>query len=1688
MRAKLFKLTVSAVFASIGLTFLPVAATAAGPSFDCAKAATAVEILICENAQLAKKDRALAKAYKEARGVLSGEREASLLASQRKWVKTRAAACPDVLNPQRTVPATACLASLYDARQNAIFNATARNMLRQSNPEIEADRRAPTVCVRFDAKLDAKQPAALESYVSSGNGAKLAARISDNQLCVEGLPHGVKDQLTIHAGLRGANAVLRDDATLDLDVPNRPRRAAFPSSGLILPMTGSAGLPIETVNLDKVRVLVLRVDDSDVVANLRRGLIGQQVGYDEVGRVASKLGQNVWTGELLVNSKPNQSVRTALPIGEVLPNLKPGVYLAVAVDPASEFHEGYWATAQWFVVSDIGLTAYRGQDGLTVAVRSLETALPQPRAKLVLQSAGGDALETVETDADGIARFAPGYLRGEGDKAPHTLLAYGGSGDFVYLNLTKAALDLSDRGVDGRQAPGALDAYLTTERGVYRPSEPVHFSALLRSANSDAVNGQPLTLRVQRQDGLEVYRQTLADKGLGSYAATITLPPTAATGNWRASLHASAKGGAIGNVRFLVEDFVPPRIEASVTAERSGRAIRTAVQADFLYGAPAANIPVEVVATVRPAKTPAEAFKGYSFGLAQEEALTSRRLGQASGQTDEAGKSEIEIALEDLPATTRPLEAEIKASIFDVGGRPLITRTILPLKNLPQLIGIKSLFEGGGINEGGIASFNIIALDASGAPEAKRLDYKIVREDYEYVWFNQGGRWDYRILYLDAGLVDSGTLEVANDSPANVSRRFDGWGRFRLDVTDLETGAASSVRFRAGWWGAIAGADPAPDKVKVAIGPGPVKPGDVVRATIEPPFDAEVMATVVDSAMRSITTATIPATGGEITFKLPAEGAAGVYLLVNAYGKADGERTQAPRRAIGAQWIAYDQAPRQVTVALTAPETSEPERTVNVQVQLGESSAGAPAFVTVAAVDDGVLGLTGYKAPDPTKHFLGKRRLGVQLHDVYGQFIDAADSAIGRVRSGGDADINVESKQLSNLPKKTQPVLAMFSGVIEVDPNGRAIVPLNLPDFTGRVRIMAQAWTQDRVGKAEQTMLVRRPVVATLAMPRFLSPDDTALISISLRNLSGPSGSYKAELTTSGVLGASENAVLSANLKPGDPDVRAQFEVLAIAPGDSEVVLSVTGPNGLRFERRRTISTRPANAILTRKSIVSLKPGATLTVDPSMIDGLYPETASVTLGINPLPDFDLPSILAGLTRYPYGCAEQTTSKALPMLYAKSLKSAMRIDGPRQVADGIEKGVNRLVGMQASSGGFGYWNSQSEAGVWITAYVTDFLVEAQKAGHAVPEGALNRALTRLSGLADIRSRYNRRFGGAGAAYALYVRAKAGVADPARIRRFAARLPSIQPTPLAQAFVAASLAAVGDQGRAQALFAAIDPAAELKRDVYYYNYGSKIRDLAVILALTAESQAADFNKLEAQAATLSGMIQERRWLSTQEKAWIVRAAAKLTDATAKETKLLVDGGALTLKGGQGLYRTVSANDLDAAPQIENNSNRVITGAVTVIGAPNSVQPSVGRGFKISRGLFSADGKRLDPLKLKQSNLVVVVLQGTMTAKGRARALVVDYLPAGFELENARLGGDNLGAYGWLGALTTPEHTELRDDRYVAQIDARHDLDFRVAYIARAVTPGHFAHGGAFVEDMYRPEQFGRSAAHIVAIQAR
>jgi alpha-2-macroglobulin len=258
----------------------------------------------------------------------------------------------------------------------------------------------------------------------------------------------------------------------------------------------------------------------------------------------------------------------------------------------------------------------------------------------------------------------------------------------------------------------------------------------------------------------------------------------------------------------------------------------------------------------------------------------------------------------------------------------------------------------------------------------------------------------------------------------------------------------------------------------------------------------------------------------------------------------------------------------------------------------------------------------------------------------------------------------------------------------------------------------------------------------------------------------------------------------------------------------------------------------------------------------------------------------------------------------------------------------------------------------------------------------------------------------------------------------------------------------------------------------------------------------------------AAVLAKTYATRTYTSTQEQAWMLLAAKAMADQV-KDTTLTVNG-----QPHKGAFsRALSPAEVkNGVLTIANTSDSETNAVVSVIGAALTPEPAASKGFRLERSFYSLDGKKLDLKTVKQSDRMVVVLKLESVDAG-GRVMLVDRLPAGLEIENPRLvdGGD-IKTLEWLKGSIKPEHTEFRDDRFVAafnlfskeqmsggraaegdeEVDGEGDetaaaatkkpptSSATVAYIVRAVTPGSFLHPAATVEDMYRPERFARTAS--------
>ena len=1597
----------------------------------------------------------------------------------------------------------ASLALADDASvRDSLAKMRAEHGFRMIDYKIDADTAEPRLCFNFSERLSGGQ-ADLAKFVTLDGRDPPNVTAEGKQLCIDGLAHGRRYEARVRMGLPAETGeLLAKPAELAVYVRDRNPSVRFTSRAYVLPNRGQQGIPVVTVNASKVAIEIFRIGDRGLAGAMQGDGFLKSLESHDIESVREKTGQRIWQGELDVTPRANEDVTTAIPVSDAIPKLDPGVYVASAsVGAKTNSESGTDRASQWFIVSDLGVSALTGTDGLHAFVRSLATANPVAGVTVRLVARNNEVLGSAKTDAAGYARFDAGVGKGQGGQAPALLVAETGQ-DYAFLDLTIAGFDLSDRGVKGREPPGALDAYLFAERGVYRPGEPVHLTGLVRDRAGRAAS-LPVTLIVSRPDGVEHRRLVLTDQGLGGRATTLDLAATSMTGTWRAKLHADPKAEPLAQAAFLVEDFVPERLELkleavtpTLTVDETGR---VRVTGRYLYGPPAAGLAMTGEVIVKPATGDSEGLVGYRFGLADEKITAVRRPLEELGVTTAEGTAEIAIRLPPLPRTQRALEADVLVRLEEPGGRAIERRVTLPVSLGAPRVGVKPLFADA-VGQGEAADFDVLLVGVDGRPiDAKAFKWELVRLEQRYQWYSRGGHWSHDAVTTTQRIA-SGSVDAVAGKPARISVKAD-WGRYRLHVSSPEaSGAMTTVVFNAGFYGSET--TDSPETLKIALDKTTYKAGETARLKIDSREAGRAHVAVLASGLLASRQVDVPAGGTEITIPVEAAWLPGAYVTATLYRPMDEKARRMPSRAIGVRWLAVDTSDKTLVVALTAPKTVKPASKLAVALDVAGLTAGDEARVTVAAVDLGILNLTRYEAPAPQNWFFAQRGLGLEVRDLYGRLIDGMRADRGRLRSGGDGAAN--SLSMKGAPPVEKP-LSLFSGIVTVGRDGRARVEFDLPEFNGTVRLMAVAWSGSKIGSGTTDVIVRDALALTATVPRFLTLGDTARLSVDVHNIEGPVAPYRVAVTEEGPAGANRSlASRDLPLKAGE----RRTETLDLKPtalGRTVYDIRVSGPGGIEVKRRVALEVKAPAGDIKRVVMANLAAkGGKLVLSHDMIGDFLPGTARMSVLSGPAAHLDVASLMTQLDRYPYGCAEQTTSRALPLLYVNHMAQRLGIVTDSQIKERIEAAIDRVLEMQDASGAFGVWGP-SGGDLWLTAYITDFLTRAKEAGFTVRAQPFTQALDRLANYLSYAQDFEK--GGETRAYALYVLARNGRAPIGDLRYLVDTRLERFSTPLAQAQLGAALALMGDKDRAERAFRAAITTLEKPGDQSPWNsarsdYGSFLRDGAAVITLASETGTA-----KAATPGLTGVLakvyQTRTATSTQEQAWMLLAARALSEDARGQT-LTIDG-----RPHRGeLAQSIETRDLATrAIDIVNAGDAPVDALVSIVGASLTAEPAISKGFTIARTYYTLDGQKVDMKsadggtgRIQQNDrlLVVLTVEG---AEAGGRVMLVDRLPAGLEIENPRLveGGDLKGV-DWLERPREPQHTEFRDDRFVAAFDffgerqrggaTGPDVATKatVAYIVRAVSPGSFVHPAATVEDMYRPDRFARTASGRLDIEPR
>ncbi len=1495
--------------------------------------------------------------------------------------------------------------------------------------------------------------------------------------------------VTIRKGLKAASKrVLKTGQ--EYTIKTRPVRPmiSFGSTGFILASKLNSGLPVNALNIDKADVDFFRIKP-EFLDEFRRqfGNIDSMAYY--MNDRLQKCTDLVYSGRWEFDVKKDLRTAVNLPITHIKALSVPGIYFAV-LKGAGQYT--YRNSSIWFSISDLGLHARKYHNRLEFYVQNLETAGPVQGVWIKGYKKDGERLFNIITDENGIARF-----NGAADPVKYVLARSKKS--ITYLPMDMPALDLSEfRTAVEPFRPVELFVY--GPRDLYRPGENVVIDGLLRDYDGKMTAGLPIAAEIIRPGGRVIYEFQWKSHDLNHYHYEYRLSSNAVTGQWR--IRFKQGGNALKEYRFIVADFLPERMKLQAGPGKNGQYILNAsdtpilkLKGDFLYGAPAAGVRADAMIHLKPArKLFKEKWPGYEFGDATD--TFKRSWKTKSIVLDKEGKGDLVIQNE-WKKTRSVSWLTANASIYDSGGRPVVRNTSWQIWPAEQLTGIRLLSEDDTVKSNSAARFEIIVVNKQGERiKAGPLKAVVIKEHREYFWEfrNDIWQWHYTSQFYP---VDRFDVDLPDKGAAVVSVPVK-WGGYRLEIKDPKTHLVSSVSFRAGWQpdGMADGENGSrPDRVDLSLDKPAYLPSDIAKLSIKAPQAGSGYVFVESDTNLLTLPVDVPARGKTIDIPIdPSWNRHDLYISAIIIKKGDSGSKTLPKRAVGLIHLPLDRSQRKLSLEIDLPEKTEPNRNLEVQVDVkrADGTAAGHAFVTLAAVDVGVLNLTGFKTPSAFDYFFQDRKYLIQMHDVYQKLIEANKGAWARQRFGGDMPGLTRGGEK---PSTDVQIVCLFENAVETDENGKAVFTLALPEFNGSLRVMAVAHTGSAYGSLDREMVVASPLVAQITMPRFLAMGDKSRVAIDIHNLTKTSQQLDLNLDISGPVRALEKTRYRLNLDP-DEKTTLVFPVFSQARlGKSNLRLSIQGieVDGEKRTMEQTwfLDTRPAYPARTSVFRSRLKKGQAFEIRPSLMNTLLKETIGVQAVLSSFPPINILDHIQELNAYPYGCLEQTTSGIFPfVILSASDISALGLSGQtdKKTREKVELGIQRLMEKQKSSGGFGLWSANSHESYWLTAYVVDFLLHARQAGYAVPPKALSRALERLKIYVKrpgaIQPEYymdKDHYRAAARAYAAFVLARVQAVSLGDARALYHSIESELKGRLGWVHAGLALYLSGDQTLGtRVIREALTGSRERQGDIYYGDYGSGIRDLSMSYFLVSNFYPG-FNQGFDFLTGLQEKLDQRQWLSTQERNALVLAGSVALKNKGKtwQADIRTGGRNKTISHDQQQQFISLNGEASSGFKIVNTAGTDLFTAVTLTGYPAQRPEPEAKGIQISRRFLTLDGKSVATHRFTSGDRLIAQLSFT-AEKRMPNGLLVDLLPACLELEDPNLAGsveiDSIVVDGksigqWQKTIDI-RHTEYRDDRFAAAVNIPAKEAVRIFYPVRVVSPGEYLIPPPLAEDMYRP----------------
>ena len=1491
--------------------------------------------------------------------------------------------------------------------------------------------------------------------------------------------------LLLTKGLRGKlGGTLKEDYKTNVAFGQLEPGIAFGNSKAVyLSAQGNKNIEVRITNMPRIKVIVSKIYENNLLAAHRYGYYPQSGGFEEDDYYDREsgdatLGDVIYEKEIDTRSLPKLG-------GSRLFNFN-------IADRVKDFNgiyhlriqstEDYWLNDSRFIsLSDIGLIAKEGKEKMLVFANSIKTAASLNGVNITVYGANNQLLGTGSTNTDGVAEIT--YARKEFSGFKPAMVIAKTADDFNYLPFHNTRVNTSRFDVGGKSwNPSNMDAFMYAERDIYRPGEKINANIVLRTNDWKTPGELPVKMKFIMPNGKEMksFRKMLNEQG--SAEVSIDLPMAAVTGSYQLELY-SGNDVFLGSKSFSVEEFVPDRIKVSAELTKKvlsvGDSASLRINAVNFFGPPAANRKYETEIQFRQNYFSPAKYEKYNFSLANQTTFFDKIVNE--GTTDTNGNASEGVGVPAIYKNKGLLAVNIYTTVFDETGRPVSRVTNADVFTQTIFYGLG----GDGyyyhpLNQS--IRFPLIALSKDEKVVSAPAKVQVIKHEYRTVLSKSGDYFRYESQKEEKLLKD----EVVNVSGENTNYVFvpRAAGDYEIRVYAPNSESYVSSRFYSygnrGWGDNSSFEVNTEGEIDISTDKKEYLTGEKAKLLFKTPFSGRMLVTMETDKVVSFQYVNVENRSASLDFPLSAEHLPNVYVsatLMKPHSVSDIPLTVAH----GFQSIKVDEQSRKIDVQITSNKTTRSRTHQKVKVKAAPGS-----YVTLAAVDNGVLQVSNMKSPDPYSYFYQKKALGVDGFDLYPLLFPELRARLSS--TGGDgADME---KRNNPMPNKRIKIVSYWSGVQKANGSGEASFEFDVPQFSGEIRLMAAAYKNEQFGAGETNMTVADPVVISAGLPRFLSPGDTVTVPVTLSNTTKNAANAKVNIKVTGPLqvvgAASQQTALAANAEN-----KAVFQVVAQQRIDSGSIRIEVNALGESFYDETQVTVRPPSTLQKESGSGSINAGASQTIAIAA-NQFMPGSADYQLVVSKSPALELGDQLNYLIQYPYGCTEQTISAAFPQLYFGDLADAMKKNkssAATSVAN-INEAIRKIKMRQLYNGAVTLWDDEGTANWWATAYAAHFLLEARKAGYDVDNSLLETIMgyliNRLKTKETIDYYYNRtekkKIAPKEVAYSLYVLALGNRAQISVMNYYKAN-----PAMLAldsKYLLSAAYALMGDKKS----FAAMLPgsfAGEVSVPQTGGSFYSDVRDEAIALNTLMDVDPGNA-QVPIMARHVSKLLKERYWLSTQERAFGFLAIGKMARNAANSNIQ----GEIKVNG-----KTVSKyNNLDLkldAKQLGGTNIEVLTKGsgrlyyywvaegVSATGAYKEEDSYL----KVRRQFYNRYGQTIAGTTFQQNDLVIVKLSIEKSfATSVENIVLTDLLPAGFEIENPRT--KELPGMDWIKDGLSPTALDVRDDRIHFFIDLFTNRQ-SYYYAVRAVSPGLYRMGPVSADAMYNGEYHSYHGAGVVRV---